>query len=90
MEYQDAGSAVSSVGWEGISIWDVTSASESGRIDQIQLTAMRETLVTAQICPLYLFFKKMKNRESKSKPQESSGLMNTRVCMSVSLFSCFN
>ena len=59
MEYQDAGSAVSSVGWEGISIWDVTSASESGRIDQIQLTAMRETLVTAQICPLklFLFFK---------------------------------
>ena len=56
MEYQDAGSAVSSVGWEGISIWDVTSASESGRIDQIQLTAMRETLVTAQICPPLSFF----------------------------------
>ena len=60
MEYQDAGSAVSSVGWEGISIWDVTSASESGRIDQIQLTAMRETLVTAQICPLNFYLSKKK------------------------------
>ena len=28
----------------------------AARIDQIQPTAMRETLVTAQICPLNLYF----------------------------------
>ena len=60
LEYQDAGFAVSyeerlwcGARWELVSgLWPVTSA---GRIDQIQLTAMRETLVTARICPLSQF-----------------------------------
>ena len=67
MEYQDAGSAVSYEErvWserELVSgMWPVTS--ECSRVDQIQLTAMRETLVTAQICPLnFYLFKKMNKR----------------------------
>lgn len=58
LEYQDAGFAVSYEErlWWGArrelvsGLWPVTSA---GRTDQIQLTAMRETLVTAQICLLF-------------------------------------
>ena len=60
----------------------------AARIDQIQPTAMRETLVTAQICPLNFYFSfiddeslLIRNKSFNQLPKDSSGPIKIRVWM---------